>query len=1557
MSKGLDSTFDADLTISAGSDDTVTFQTNATSIGSGNLDVTADTIAVNANVSTTGDAILNATASTISGSGTLSADDLTANAVSGVQLHTTVTTVSSKVSGTGNITINETDGLTAINLDAGSGNVNLTTGGAVTDTDSDPDIQATTLTASIGGAFGSGTNAINTSVTNLAVNSSTANGSQWIDELDSLSSLNLNAGSGNVNLTTGGSVTDTDMDTDVVATTLNAVIDGAFGSGTNAIDTSVTNLNVDTSGTDGSQWISELDSLSSLDLDAGSGSVNLSAGGSVSDTDGSTDIAATSLVLLAGGAVGAVANPIQTSVSNLEGDASGGGFYVDNTGDLTIGGISSTVGIGSSDTIVLRNAGAVDVTENVNATVDIEIVSLSLAGAQPITVRPGVTVSAGHDVILRSSDDLNLQDSSTVQAGNQIHLFGDFGDTDSEGSIIDLFGTLDALGTSGNITVNGGPNADVITVNPGVTHTADGMSLDGGDGNDTYEVFYGRLNGGLGAVAINDTGTTNSDSDRATLQGTANDETFELDGQVGQQGGFVNNVTESEQVTYSSSLEFLTLNGNGSSNGDIFTGSTTVGDPAAGVEPSFSTTITLDGGAPGFGAGTGDVPQVTGDQLILNPLGNVLEIIGKTIFVDGNGDKQVVSENPPNANTGDYQGINFRNIESLPLLPLGTDTQRFDFDGTALDTQAGYTSVADGRVYGGGTAGSDFGWLTAPDGSFDRGNVLTSSYENLLQDGHFGTTAKTFQADVADGWYLVSVKIGDTNTTRDQIRIANQDNGQILLDNLTAPAGSFLAETFVVQVTDGTLDLTISDQGGDPYWVLNGLELRPAELLTIGSPATGPLEANGVEQTTLPIYNVAAGALVTVTGMLDSDGDPDEFPDQTIDILSADADPDVAGIQVQADGNGVAMFTFRHPAGRGTGFFKFEDVSGDQTGCLAVEFTAPAVRRFDFNTPTSPTQAPVASDAVTDGYVGVTPTDQFDLGTGFGWLTAPAGSFDRGPQTGAQAELREDGNFGSSASTFRTELQAGETYIVNVTIGDASNSHDNIQVKANGATVLADVDTAAGEFFTGSFSVAIGASGLLNLEFSDNGGDQFWVLNGLEIRRADQVQTITFAGPGSVSADGTMVDTITGTATGVADGTLVTVTSSLGTVLTSQDASAEYQGVQVLVSSGQFTFDIQRPTGGGVPTLTATTVDGTAQGSVTNAAVLEYVGLPTVRFDFNAAGSPTQTPTQPPTAGGYIGVLPTDLFDPEAGYGWLTAPDGSFNRGPQTGVQAELREDGHFASGARTFEVALPDGSYFVNVTLGDANSAHDNMQVDAEGITELADVDTAAGEFFHDGFVVNVSDGFLSLTISDNGGDPNWVLNGLEVRPAPLGGVSFTTMLGDKDADGTTVDTISGTSTAADGTLLTITADPSLGTFVSSDASAAYQGFQVVVSGGAFSFMVQRPTTAGTPTYRAEAVDGSAEGESNTVVTYVTAKPLCSTSIAAVRPPRPVTRASCPRTRTRRRSATDGRRSPTQASTAARNRARTFRTCSGTGFTAPRGPADNAPSEPICPQARTKSP
>ena len=295
-------------------------------------------------------------------------------------------TVSTSVVAGGSQFISETDGLTALNLNAGAGNVTLTAGGAISDTDGAADITAAaaSVTITAAGDFGASGNAIGTSVADLSVDTSFGAGSnQFISEASGLTALNLNAGGGNVTLTAGGAITDTDGNTDITANVASVTITvaAAFGAIGNAIGTNVADLTVSTSvGAGGSQFISETDGLTALNLNAGAGNVTLTAGGAISDTDGAADItaAAASVTITAAGDFGASGNAIGTSVADLSVDtsANAGNQFISEASGLTA--LNLNAGGGN---VTLTAGGAITDTDgNTDITAAVASVTISAAG-------------------------------------------------------------------------------------------------------------------------------------------------------------------------------------------------------------------------------------------------------------------------------------------------------------------------------------------------------------------------------------------------------------------------------------------------------------------------------------------------------------------------------------------------------------------------------------------------------------------------------------------------------------------------------------------------------------------------------------------------------------------------------------------------------------------------------------------------------------------------------------------------------------------------------------------------------------------------------------------------------------------------------------------------------------------------------------------------------------------------------------------------------------------------------------------------------------------------
>ena len=226
------------------------------------------------------------------------------------------------------------------------------------------------------------------------------------------------------------------------------------------------------------------------------------------------------------------------------------------------------------------------------------------------------------------------------------------------------------------------------------------------------------------------------------------------------------------------------------------------------------------------------------------------------------------------------------------------------------------------------------------------------------------------------------------------------------LSNLASPQGQFLQETLIVRVKDGTLDLKIEDWGGDPYWVLNSVEIRPAVLQTLGVVATppGPSVADGSTVDTVQGYNARPGSILTASTDLGT-------------VCLAGPRPQRRGRTDPGGRVGPVHVPGAAADGAGTATVMVTNATGEQTGCNTIQYVLPTFRRLDFNSPVSPTMDPT-NPGDPNGYRGVLPTDVYTAGQGFGWLSGVQGSADRGTglPAGPHNKLLRDLHFGSTAT-------------------------------------------------------------------------------------------------------------------------------------------------------------------------------------------------------------------------------------------------------------------------------------------------------------------------------------------------------------------------------------------------------------------------------------------------------------------------------------------------------------------------------------------------------------
>jgi autotransporter-associated beta strand protein len=274
----------------------------------------------------------------------------------------------------------------------------------------------------------------------------------------------INAGSGTIGLTAGGDITLGRLVTtnstasavsitsltgsildggdsggpNIVAEGLGAVvtITAAQGVGTSSspLDLAVRNLVV-TSG--GNQYLNELDSLSSLDLDAGSANIHLTAGGQVNDSDSAVDIKAGGMAIVAEGA-GSLSNPLQTNLARLEAEVGAGGLVLVDAGGLELGGVTDSIkGVHSNDgPLKITAGGFLLISEAVGASGS---GSIQLIAAADISLAARIGSESGNISLLAAGDILagagsgidTLEGTVLLRAdqdnlgGGTIHFAGD----------------------------------------------------------------------------------------------------------------------------------------------------------------------------------------------------------------------------------------------------------------------------------------------------------------------------------------------------------------------------------------------------------------------------------------------------------------------------------------------------------------------------------------------------------------------------------------------------------------------------------------------------------------------------------------------------------------------------------------------------------------------------------------------------------------------------------------------------------------------------------------------------------------------------------------------------------------------------------------------------------------------------------------------------------------------------------------------------------------------------------------------------------------------------
>lgn len=299
--------------------------------------------------------------------------------------------------------------------------------------------------------------------------------------------------------------------------------------------------------------------------------------------------------------------------------------------------------------------------------------------------------------------------------------------------------------------------------------------------------------------------------------------------------------------------------------------------------------------------------------------------------------------------------------------------RNFDFGTATSPVAPGYVQVTEATAY---TPGG-YGWTT-PSNATSVDRIFPS--DPLKRDFVTSATASgTFQVDLPNGVYAVTVTMGDNLQAHD--RMVVMANGAIILPDVNTRAGFYAINLANVRVTSGSLTLQFLDAGGlSPTWVVNAVSIAPGTL-----PPANCDRALFIADVTVPDgMTFAPGQTFTKTWRLQNVGRCNWTP--TYALVFDTGDPMGGPAQVKLNTTVLpgktldvsVNLTAPTTPGAYRGYWRFQNDSGVRFGLgsdasrswwVDIQVSGPPVPPTP--TPTlTPTQTPIASPTPT-----ITPTD------------------------------------------------------------------------------------------------------------------------------------------------------------------------------------------------------------------------------------------------------------------------------------------------------------------------------------------------------------------------------------------------------------------------------------------------------------------------------------------------------------------------------------------------------------------------------------------------------
>ena len=674
--------------------------------------------------------------------------------------------------------VKETNDLLIKSVSAGTGDVSLEVGGAITDDDTNVDITAGSLSLITGGAIGTSGDYLDTSVTDLTV--TTIDDDVYIKEANGLLVKSISVGTGDVSLEVGGAITDDDTNVDITAGSLSLITGGAIGTSGDYLDTSVTDLTVTT--IDDDVYIKEANGLLVKSISVGTGDVSLEVGGAITDDDTSVDIVANILNITGATGIGSIGDVLEITVTELTASTTDSDVYVKETNDLLIKSVSA----GTGD-VSLEVGGAI--TDD-DTSVDITAGSLSLIAGGDIgtsgdyldtSVTDLTVITIDDNVYIKEANGLLVKSISVGTGDVSLEVGGAI--TDDDTSVDIVANILNITGATGI-----GSIGDVleITVTELIASTTDSDVYV----KETNDLLIKSVSAGTGDVSLEVGGSITDDD--TSVDVTAGSLSLIAGGDIGTSGDYLDtSVTDLTVTTIDDNVYIKEVNGLLVKSISVGGGNVSLEVGGAITDDDTSVDIVANilniTGATGIGS-IGDVLEITVTELIASTTDS-------DVYVKETNDLLIKSVS---AGTGDV---------SLEVGGAITD------DDTSVDVTAGSLSLITGGAIG--TSG-DYLDTSVTD------LTVTTSNDNVYISEANGLLVKSISVGTGDVRLEVGGAITDDDTSvdivADSLNItgvtgigSSSDELEITVTELTASTTN--SDIFIQETNDVDIHLVNAGTG------------------------------------------------------------------------------------------------------------------------------------------------------------------------------------------------------------------------------------------------------------------------------------------------------------------------------------------------------------------------------------------------------------------------------------------------------------------------------------------------------------------------------------------------------------------------------------------------------------------------------------------------------------------------------------------------------------------------------------------------------------------------